>query len=383
MTVRGAVLGRPGEPWSVAGLDVRPPADREVCVRMAASGLCHSDLLVSSGEWPMPLPLVGGHEGAGVVESVGAGVSRVARGDHVVLVFNAPCGQCANCVRDRLNLCLMANRAGRGCGSCVNCLKSRPAYCLNAPVESPLSLNGEPLARMAGLGTFAEAVVVDERAVVRIDERVPLDVACLLGCGVATGWGAAVRVGCASVGDVVVAIGAGGVGMSSIQGAHLAGAEIVVAVDPVAEKRQLARDLGATHAVADVAQARDLLEQVSPDTLADLAIISVGLGNSTLVDQVCGLVGRGGTIVCTSILPLSEREFAIPLADLTMNQKALRGNVHGGVNVYRDLPMLCRLYLQGRLKLDELVTRRYQLPEINDGMRDLAEGTQVRGVLVM
>ncbi|GAA1948255.1 NDMA-dependent alcohol dehydrogenase [Nocardioides panacihumi] len=359
---RAAILWGVGEKWSVDEVELADPGPGQVRVKIHATGLCHSDDHAVTGDMPTPLPLVGGHEGAGVVEAVGPGVSRVAVGDHVVLVFQPPCGHCRNCARGRSQLCMNASLQDYG-------------------ASKPFRARGQEVAATGDLGTFADATVVSERCVIPIDKDVPFAAASLLGCAVTTGWGAAVYLAEIEPGDNVVVIGSGGVGVNSVQGAKNAGANMIVAVDTVELKRQKALEFGATHAVASVEEAQALLAEHTQGRMADAAILSVGVGDSSKLGGIIDLTGPAGTTVITSVSPFASTTVDMNLAMFTLTQKTLRGNVYGGVQVHRDIPRLIDLYRQGKLKLDELITQTYTLDQINDGYADMHAGKNLRGVI--
>lgn len=364
MTNRAAILWATGEKWTVEPVELADPGPGQIRVRVLATGLCHSDDHAVTGDMPVPLPLVGGHEGAGIVEEIGPGVTRVAPGDHVVLIFNPPCGHCRNCGRGRSNLCL--NAASQNYGQ-----------------STPFAARGQSVAATGDLGTFADRTVVAEQCAVKIDEDIPFPVAALLGCAVTTGWGAAVYLGEVKPGDNVVVVGCGGVGVNSLQGARNAGADLIIAVDPVEFKREQAAVFGATHAVASIEEAASLLADLSPGTLADVAILSVGVGSGSLLAQTVDLLGPGGTAVITSVTPMSTTNLELSLFGFTLTQKTLRGNVYGGVNVHHDIPALLGLYRRGHLKLDELITATYSLDDINQGYADMHAGKNLRGVVIL
>lgn len=366
MSNRAAILRAVGQAWSVEEVDVIDPGPGQVRVKIVATGLCHSDDHYVTGDMPGPLPIVGGHEGAGIVEAIGAGVTRTKVGDHVVLNFMPPCGYCRNCSVGRSNLCI---NVGNNFGATVQ-----------APFRSK---DGEEIAALGDLGTFSDVTVVSERCIVPIDKDIPLAVASLLGCAVTTGWGAAVYLGEVKPGDNVVVIGAGGVGINSVQGALNAGADLIIAVDTVEFKRQQALAFGATHAVGSMAEAAEILGELSPTGKADVAILSVGVGNSAVLNEMIDLLGTGGTGVITSVTPMMASQADINLFLFTLQQKTLRGNVYGGVNVYRDIPLLLGMYRRGHLKLDELITNTYSLENINLGYADMHAGKNLRGVVLL
>lgn len=364
MSTRAAILWGLGEQWSVEDVELADPGPGQVRVKIAATGLCHSDDHAVTGDMPTPLPLVGGHEGAGIVEAIGEGVTRVVPGDHVILIFQPPCGYCRNCARQRSNLCL--NTAGTNYGS-----------------QTPFSARGRSIAATGDLGTFADVTVVSERCMVKMDKDIPFNVASLLGCAVTTGWGAAVYLGEVQPGDNVVVIGSGGVGINSVQGAKNAGADLIIAVDTVEFKRQQALAFGATHAVGSVDEAKQLLAELASGRMADVAILSVGVGDSSAVGPIIDLTGPAGITVITSVTPMASNSVDMNLFMFTMTQKTLRGNVYGGVNVHRDIPLLLDLYRRGHLKLDELITQTYSLDEINQGYADMHAGKNLRGVVLL
>ena len=364
MKATAAVLWALNEKWTIETVDIAPPGAGEVLVRIAATGLCHTDDHVVTGDLPAELPIVGGHEGSGVVEALGNGVTGVALGDHVVTAFNPPCGHCHYCASARSNLCMSAaRRAG------------------HAP-KSPFSIRSRALAAVGSLGTFSEYTVVSEHSVIPIDPTVPLEVACLLGCAVTTGWGAAVYLAEVKPGDHVVVVGCGGVGMNSLQGARNAGADIVLAIDTNEFKRQRAPIFGATHTAETMADGARILARETGGRMADVAILSIGVGDGSILAEMVGLLGLGGRAVISSVSPIKATAAELPLARFTLSQQTLRGNIYGGVNVHRDIPLLLGLYKRGKLNLDDLITKTYSLAQINVGYADMHAGRNLRGVVV-
>jgi len=335
---------------------------------MAAAGLCHSDEHVVSGDLPAPLPFVGGHEGAGVVEQVGERVTGVAVGDHVVMSFIPSCGKCRWCASGHQNLCDLGRYLMAG-----------------TPIgggEPHMRLDGVPIAPMTLVGSFAERQVLHEASVIKIDPEVPLDKAALVSCGVTTGWGSAVYVARVEPGDVVVVVGIGGIGANAVQGARIAGAKWIVAVDPVEWKLDQAKTFGATHVAADVYAAFALVNDLTMGQLADSAIITTDVARGDLIAPTMSLVRKGGAVVVTAIAPFTQSEVKLSLFELTLFQKELRGALFGGGNPRADILKLLSLYKSGQLMLDELITRTYPLEAINDGYQDLREGRNIRGVIV-
>jgi NDMA-dependent alcohol dehydrogenase len=363
--VRAAVLREIDRPLTVEDVDLAAPGPGEVSVRLAASGICHSDWNVITGATPNPLPAVLGHEGAGVVEALGEGVTEVEVGDHVVLSWLPSCGRCFYCVQGRGVLCDMA-MADMFEGTLPG---GRLA----------LSQNGSALYHYSFLSTFAERCVVPEICCVPIRRDVPLEVAALVGCAVMTGFGAAVLRARVEPGSVAIVYGAGGVGLSAVLGCKLAGARAIVAVDPVAFKRETALALGATH-VADprtddvVALARDLTDGRGADYAFDTA------GAPGVVAAAYDAVRRGGTVVAVGIPPL-DATANFPAPSLPREEKVVTGSFYGSCRPHHDMPLVLDLYVEGRLDLDALVTRTFGLEEINEGFAAMNAGEVARGVI--
>lgn len=367
METSAAVLWGVKEPWKVEQLTLDPPGPREVLVQLAASGLCHSDDHVVTGDTPCPTPMVGGHEGAGVVLEVGADVTRVKVGDHVILTPVPNCGQCRWCVSGRANLCDMGAFALSGHGP-------------DGTFRRHLGDLG--VGAYCQIGTFSQYTVVSETQAVPIDEDIPLELAALVGCGVTTGVGAATTVGGVQPGDVVVVVGIGGVGINAVQGARIAGAGIIVAVDPLENKRAWAEQFGATHSVASMEEAHELVGELTRGVMADKAILAVGVAHGEMAGPLLSLVSKGGRAVLTAVAPVAEVGTSASMFDIAMMNKQLVGHVFGEANPLADFPRLLRLYRNGQLMLDELITQRYPIERINDGYADMHGGRNLRGVLV-
>jgi S-(hydroxymethyl)glutathione dehydrogenase/alcohol dehydrogenase len=367
MRTTAAVLWKAREPWKVQEIELDPPREREVLVELRASGLCHSDDHLVTGDTPGGLPMVGGHEGAGVVVEVGSRVTRAKVGDHVILTPVPQCGECRWCATGRPNLCdvgAFALAAHGPDGTHVRHVGDRGigAYCQ--------------------LGTFAHHLIANEIQVVSIRRDVPFEVAALVGCGVTTGLGAAQRVAGVQPGDVVVVIGTGGVGINAVQGAVLAGATTVVAVDPVRKKRDWALEFGATHAVATMAEAHGVVAELTDNVMADKAILCVGVAHGEMIGPMLDLVSKGGRAVITSVAPAHEDGMSGSLLMLGMMNKQLVGHIYGEAVARDDFPRTLGLYKQGRLKLDEVVTARYALEDINEGFAAMHRGDNLRGVII-
>jgi S-(hydroxymethyl)glutathione dehydrogenase/alcohol dehydrogenase len=369
MRMQAAVLWGARQDWKIETVDLGDPVRHEVRVRLAATGLCHSDEHMVTGDASFEhFPLVGGHEGAGVVEAVGPGVETLAVGDHVVLSWIPSCGRCRPCVLGQQNLC--DNGAALLGGTAL------------ADGTHRIHVNGQPVTAFCLLGTFAPYVVVHEYSAVRIDPDLPLDKAALVGCGVTTGWGSAVNAGEVRVGDTVVVVGVGGIGMSAVQGARMAGASQIVAVDPVSWKRDAAKDFGATHGAADVHEALPLVTEITAGQMAAAVLITPSLALGELIAPAMLLAGKRGRVVVTAVAPTAQTEIACNLTDLTFMEKQLRGALYGSENPRTAVPRLLELYRRGELKLDEMITKTYALEEINQGYQDMRDGKNIRGVIV-
>jgi NDMA-dependent alcohol dehydrogenase len=364
--MKAAVLYELKTPLKVEEVDLDPPKAGEVRVKIAANGVCHSDYSVIHGVLRSPLPVVPGHEGAGVVEEVGPGVSLVKPGDHVVLSFAPYCGHCYYCSIGRPVLCdNMRFTMGKGTlldGTCR------------------LKKNGTPIHHMAGLSSFAQYAVVAETSCIKIPDDVPLDKACLVGCGVMTGVGAAINTAKVEPGSSAVVIGCGGVGLNVIQGCVLAGAATIIAVDLMDNKLEYAKQFGATHTINPSRQ--ELVKTVRSLTDgrgADYAFEVIGLGKT--IEQAYACARQGGTTVVVGA-PSREDTVTIPASSL-LTEKVLRGSVYGSARPRVDMPRLIDLYMKKKLKLDELVTRTYSLDEVNEAMTALEKGEVARSVVVM
>lgn len=366
MKTKAAVLWGLHEKWEVEEVELDPPHEGEILVKLVASGLCHSDEHLLTGDIPIEFPVVGGHEGAGVVAEVGPGVTEVEVGDHVVMSFLPSCGRCSYCARGMTNLCDLG-----------------AALLLGPQLDGSYRFHprGEDAGQMCLLGTFAEHTVIPVSSAVKIDHDLPLDKAALVGCGVTTGFGSAVRSGEVKAGETVVVVGVGGIGVNAVQGARIAGARHVVAVDPVEFKRQKALEFGATHAAASLDEAWDLVSQLTRGQLADVCIMTTDVAEGSYVQPALGIVGKRGRVVVTAIGHPEEAEISTSLFELTLYEKQLRGALFGSSNPQHDIPRLLDMYALGQLKLDELVTREYSLDEINQGYQDMRDGRNIRGLI--
>jgi len=381
MKSRAAVLWGIKEDWQIEEIDIGTPAPGEALIKWQAAGLCHSDEHFVTGDLVMrddlrqqtglasPFPMIGGHEGAGVVVEVGTGVSSVSVGDSVAASFIPACGRCRYCVTGRQSLCHQGSEL------------LQPGQMVDGVVRH--FCRGEPLNIMAKCGTFAEHSLVAEQSIVKVDSDLPPAAVALVSCGVATGWGSAVRRAGTVAGDVVVVVGVGGVGINAVQGAAMAGARVVVAVDPVDFKRETALQLGATHSARSMTEAIELVREMTRGEMADRVIMVPSVMHGELMTEAMALTGKGGTCVVTSVAPMMQTEASVGLLDLAMMNKEIKGTIFGSGNPRFDIPNLLAMYRSGKIKLDELVTQTYPLDQINEGYQDMRDGKLIRGVLIL
>ena len=354
-------------PLEIMEVEVAPPKTHEVRIAVGASGVCHSDLSVINGSLLHPLPAVLGHEGAGVVEEVGEGVTRVKPGDHVVISWVPQCGECFFCTHGQPELC----EVGSGGLVTGGLLDGTPRF----------SAGGETLFQMANAGTFCDHTVVPDIGVVKVDDDLPLKIAALIGCGVLTGVGAALNTSQIAPGDTVAVIGCGGVGLNVIQGAVLAGAARVIAVDMVPAKLELARTFGATDTV-NAADTDPVLEVLGLTEFrgADVAFEVIGHANTIL--QALGMTRRGGHTVAVGVPKIGATMELDPAMEFVIGEKQLRGCWYGSTDVNRDVPKIVQLYKDGQLKLDELISKEITLDQVNGAFDDMKAGSVARSVIV-
>jgi NDMA-dependent alcohol dehydrogenase len=365
---KAAVLWELGKEWSVEEIELDPPGPGEVLVKLAASGMCHSDEHLVTGDLPFALPIIGGHEGAGVVQEVGANVSWLKPGDHVVFGFIPSCGRCPSCSTGHQNLCDLGALMGLGMQV--------------ADGTSRHHAQGADIGLMCLLGTFAHHTVVNEASCIKIEDDVPLDKACLLGCGVVTGWGSAVYAADVQPGDTVAVVGIGGIGANALQGAKIAGAKRIIAIDPLENKREKAMEFGATHTAASLEEALPLITEITWGTMANKVIMTMGVGDGSLLASALAIASKRGRVVVTNIHPAAEMTASVSLLDLTLMEKQVVGALFGSANPRADIPKLLGLYRDGQLDLDGLVTKTYPLEGVNEGYEDMRAGRNIRGVLV-
>lgn len=357
--MKAAVLYEQKKPLVVEEIEIEEPRAGEAMVRMAAAGVCHSDLHVMQGLWPVPLPLVMGHEGAGIVERVGEGVTLVRPGDHVIFSWAPACGVCRNCV------------------------SGRPYLCSAGPVmtmkdgTTRFHRNGQSLFHQTAVSAFAEYTVTHETALVKIRDDMPLEKAALIGCGVMTGVGAVMNTAKVGIGDNVAVFGCGGVGLNVIQAASLAGANRIIAVDTLDSKLDMAKRMGATDIVN--AKKRDPVAAALEinGRGVDFAFEAIGLPEA--VAQAFDATDPAGTTVMVGMPPAASL-ISVSGVGLLLG-KTLKGAYYGSARFRIDMPALVDMYMAGRLKLDELVSRRYPLMEINDAFEALGRGEVARSII--
>jgi len=365
--MRAAVLEQAGAPLVVHDdIDIEEPRAGEVAVRVKHCGVCHSDVSIADGAFPSALPVVLGHEAAGVVEALGPGVTTLAVGDHVVLTPCPPCGTCPWCIRGEWSLCVSSDSMMTS---------------THPDGGTRLSQRGEVVYRGVGVAAFAEMVIIQANGAVKIPDDVPLDVACVVGCAVQTGVGAVLNTAKVSEGDTVLVMGAGGIGLSVVQGARLAGAGQIIVSDPVAARRTQSLAMGATHVIDPtvddvVAASLDL----SPGGIgADFAFDAVG--RSALIAAGIDATRKGGTTVIVGV-PSIDDPFTYPLpAILAIGEKKLIGSLLGSCNSLRDIPRIISLAQGGQLDLASLITARRPLADINQAFDDIRTTTGIRTVI--
>lgn len=388
MKSRAAVLRGVGVDWEVTDIELDPPHAGEVLVKMAYAGICHSDEHFYTGDSvpsaemedlmraagvPVPewFPMLGGHEGAGVVEEVGSEVKTLKPGDHVAVSFFPACGNCRWCATGHTYLCDV--------GADIYSKAMTTDGTSRRHIEGP---NGsENLMAMMQVGTFSEYVVASERSLVKINDWIPLEAASLVSCGVTTGFGSGSVAAGTEPGDTVVVVGVGGIGMNAVQGAKVAGAKHIVAVDPNEFKREIAPSFGATHTAVDAGSALELVKEITWGVMADRVVLTPGVVPPDLVMLAMMLLRKGGTCVLTGMAKVSDLMVPLSLPDMVSSCKTLKGVLYGEMNPRDAMPRLLSMYEAGTIKLDELVTQKYELDDINAAMQDLRAGNNIRGVI--
>ncbi len=360
---KAAVMWGYNEPLKIESVKLNPPREDEVVVKVVASGVCHSDLSVVQMKVPLPVPAILGHEGAGIVEEIGKGVKDLKPGDHVVLAWVENCGRCHYCVAGHPHLCdagMQAMMEGR---------------------ETVFEKDGIPISRFVGVSSFAERTVVRATSAIKIPEDVPLDRACLVGCGVMTGVGAAINTAQIRPGETVAVYGCGGVGLNVIQGAALAGAARIIAVDLMDSKLQLAKQFGATD-ILNAKQCNDPPSEIR--ALTDGLGVDVAfevIGVPAVIRQAFESIKRGGKAVIVG-MPRMGEEVSLHAFSIALEGKSIIGSLYGSANMRRDMPKLVELYMRKKLKIDELISRRIKLEQINEAFEAMEKGEVARSVIV-
>ena len=369
-TTRSAVLWNHNEDWKIEEVVLDDPGPGEVLVEMRVAGMCHSDEHVVQGDMLIPhFPFIGGHEGSGVVTQVGPGVNSLEVGDHVSMSFIPACGRCKYCSTGRQSLC------DEGAKLFDNQMMTRGLG------EVSHTIGETEAARFAQLGTFSEHLLVSESSLVKVEKDLPFDAVALVSCGVATGWGSAVHRAKVKPGDNVAVIGVGGVGINAVQGAAMAGAKRVIAIDPVEFKREKAMEMGATHTYSSIEEALLAVPELTWGDMCDSVILVPGVVTGDMIEPSLSLVSKGGSLVVTAIGNMFESDVTMNLFMLSMMNKEVKGTVFGSGNPRADIPALLSMYREGELKLDELITNRYSLAQVNQGYQDMRDGVNIRGVI--
>lgn len=381
MQVQASLVTELNGPWHTETIEIDQPHAFEVKVKMSYAGLCHSDEHLRTGDLVPDeavvqilsgrssiYPVIGGHEGAGVVESVGENVTTVKPGDHVAVSFVPSCGRCEYCASGRGYICDLG------------------AHTLMGPMIADGTwrhhLGDVDLNRMCQLGTFADHVVAHEASVIRIEPWYDLRAAALISCGISTGFGSAVNRGGTKPGDTVAVIGCGGVGSGAIQGAVHAGARAVIAIDSNQSKVDRALKIGATHGCTTTLEAAfGILPELTMGKNCDVTIITTGVLTGELVEEARTITAKGGVIVATAVAPLSQPTVELNLAMLSLLNQELRGTIFGSESPRVQIPRLLRLHHEGKLHVDDLITQEYALDGVQQGYDDLASGENLRGVV--
>ncbi len=379
MRTRAAICHEEGTPWVTEEIEIDEPHAHEVQVQVAYAGLCHSDEHLRLGAMTAPpevlallgltsmFPTIGGHEGSGVVTAVGPEVANVAVGDRVAVAFIPSCGTCHWCASGRQHLCDLG------------------MYTLAGPMISDGTwrhhLGDVNLGRMTQLGTFSESMVVNEASLVKLAPDASLKAAALISCGISTGFGSVVDRARARPGEVVVVVGCGGVGSGALQGARLAGARAIVAVDTVPFKVDQAKRIGATHGAASMEEAMPLVAEITQGRMADVVVLTPSTLTGDLIAPALALGSKDSRVVCTAVAPITQQEVQLNLFELAMYNKSLLGTVFGSASPRVQVPRLLALYQSGQLEIDELITKEYSLDQVQQGYDDMHAGRNVRGVV--
>ena len=359
--MKAAVLNEVPGPLSIEDVQIDKPGPREVLIRTRAAGLCHSDLHFMEGLYPHPVPVVLGHESAGVVEQVGEQVTYVKPGDHVITCLSVYCGNCEDCLTGHLSLCLNKNDTARG------------------PQDTPrLSQDGDDMLQFLHLSSFAEQMLVHEHALVKVREEMPFDRAALIGCGVTTGLGAVFHTADVEPGTNVAVVGCGGIGLAAVQGARIAGASRIIAIDLLDNKLELAREMGATDTVNG--NQVNAVEAVKELTGGGVHYSFEAIGNKVAAEQCFHMLRPGGTATVIGMIPVGQ-SLELP-GHAFLQERKIQGSMMGSNRFRVDMPRFVDFYLSGRLNLDSLVSKRISLDEVNEGFEAMKSGDVARSVIV-
>ncbi|MGO9264421.1 MAG: Zn-dependent alcohol dehydrogenase [Candidatus Binataceae bacterium] len=375
--MKAAIFHGPHQPLTIEQVDIDDPQDHEVLVKTAASGVCHSDLHFVEGLYPHPAPAILGHEAAGVVEKVGRAVTYLAPGDHVISCPSVFCGYCEECMSGHPNRCNNRKATQRKKGD-----------------KPRLSMNGKPVMQFADLSTYAEKMLLHENALVKITKEISLDRAALIGCGVTTGVGAVLNTAKIEPGTTVAVFGCGGVGISAIQGARIAGARMIIAVDQFESKLAMAKRFGATHTVDAsncdaVAEIRKIVSGVSEGPTDVISSLTAGggvdysfeaVGSKKLAEQCFDVIKPGGTATIIGMIPVGQKVELDGSKFLT--ERKIQGTMMGGNRFRIDMPRYIDYYQQGRLNLDDMISKRMKLEDVNEAFRAMKAGEVARSVLM-
>ncbi len=368
MKTRAAVLREPNTPWNVEVIELDEPQTGEILVKTLAAGMCHSDEHAHDGSMPTPLPIVGGHEGAGVVIGLGPGVTEFEIGDHMCCSYIPSCGKCTWCASGQQNLCdlgaqlLEPGMMGGG-------------YRHHAA-------DGTDITPLLKVGTFAEHMVLSVDSAIKIDPDIPPGPAALVSCGVTSGYGSAVNRADVTAGDTVVIVGCGGLGTAAIQGAKVAGAKNVIAIDPSEFKRESAMEFGATHSAPSMEEAMELVGGITLGVMADSVILTPSNLTGDLIAPAQFLTRKGGTIVATAVAPAAQMDVQLNLFMFSMMNQELKGCLFGSTSPRSEIPHILSMYQAGQIKLDEMITNTYTLDQVNEGYEDMLANKNIRGVIM-
>ncbi len=366
MKTKSAVMYEQNKPLVVEELDLEGPKAGEVLIKYTASGICHSDYSVVHGVIGGRAPMVLGHEGAGVIADVGPGVTSLKPGDHVIAVLTPSCGVCWMCKEGKHHMCSQMGKL-MATGRMLN-------------GETRFSKNGKPVYHMAGLGTFSEYSVIPEGSAIKVGDNAPLGTVCLIGCGVTTGVGAAVNTANVQKGSTVAVIGCGGVGLSIIQGARINGARMIIAVDPVPEKRALAMQVGATHGVDPFAPEGPVKQVKALTNGLGVHYAFEALGRTDTIEQTWSMIRPAGRAIIVGV-PDAKAKVKLSMTGI-FGEKRIKGSGYGSASPKRDIPRFVDWYLNGELKLDEMITKRIRLEDINQAFDEMGRGEGARSVIM-